>query len=81
MIISYSTTGFNGDTRSEVHEDVALWIKNHLRSDSMEHRLARIEAAAAMIAADWLKRNPEKLEELADTIECYGFDFKVSEKI
>jgi hypothetical protein len=47
----------------------------------MEHRLARIEAAAAMIAADWLKRNPEKLEELADTIECYGFDFKVSEKI
>lgn len=61
------------NTETTVNE----WLKYNLNNGHIEEKNEKFCKLLRIVTEEFLNKNPDKLQEVADAIDCSGFDHKL----
>jgi hypothetical protein len=77
--ISYKSSYLSGRYGDLCNESIDSWIFNAIASDGIEKSIKRSAKLLSLIAAEWLQKHPEMLNDIVYAIDCDGYNHKLVE--
>lgn len=76
MRIKYKTYfSYSGD--KPVEESVEYWLEYNLSSGGIEEKIDKLKKLLTIIGEEFLMRNPDRLIEVVDAVDCPGGDHTI----
>jgi hypothetical protein len=64
----------------QYRQDPETWILDNLQKPGIEQRLEKLIKLVAIIGAKWIEENPDKIADVANAIDCHGFEHEVAKE-
>jgi hypothetical protein len=75
MDIEYRINSFILDHKET--DTVDYWISRNLEKGGIELKISKLIELTSLLAEDYLKRNPDKLDSIKYIIDCDGYEHKL----